>query len=181
MPGRELKHERVSMHEKLRELAISAVAAKAIPEDQIQHLFDSIWSDEELREELAEALILEACQRAVYMIRHEQMTKTKSQTGHARRGLDSLELSAPIIESAFLASWKMRDGRSLGEWTGKELKAEIEIVEAQVKGWTSMGTFYQRLSDAAGSRQISKRVKDEDAADIWREVSGRQSMKGNAA
>lgn len=81
-----------------------------------------------------------------------------------------IESRGRVAMEMFLSQWMMPDGRSLGEWNGKELKEHSYELASKAREMNKKSVFYRRLSEMCGERNVADAVAPEAAEKLWQNV-----------
>lgn len=142
--------------ERLYSLATRACDRFDSIEDQVDFMRRAINSNAKLRASIIDEAIEAAIRLKVHYVRHHIRTGQKMTVIHrpCTRGGKGVLMTLNTVSQSVINSWKMADGRPLGDWTGTQLLAQATVEEQQSRGLLANARFYQELGWRAGKKRV---------------------------
>ena len=153
---------------RLRDLAKEACNKHRDQAKAIKMVLNRLNAEPFLRDALLEDMIRDAIQASVYSVRAKNLAALKYR--ETDRDIESIASVAGTFRKAFLDNWTMPDGRTLGEYTGDELKPEIEYNESLAGELHRKAEFYGKLATLAGGRTVRQAIGNDKAERVWNEL-----------
>ena len=172
----------------LAALAHRAVVDHPVIEEAADALWAAIQLDADLRESLSEQLMQTAVREYVYRARSAYKIGVKDaalerlspvgvmEEGHGNGGMvmnpprcnmAAMQMRSDLAGQSILKTWRMPDGREIGEFRGDELIPYAETECTLGAGHKANAAFYASLALRAGKSLVRRKVKPHEADELW--------------
>ena len=154
------------------DIAQDAIVAHPDIESAFEYVKQKLDDDTELRDTLASAMIDSAIRTAIYSARHTDKTNLKQMPNHSERNGDIAAAMSDLAARSMLDSWRMDDGRVLGDVKGGELAELAEGDRAKAGGFFANAAFYEALAAKTPPRgKVRNAWKTGDVRALWERLN----------
>jgi hypothetical protein len=160
------------MSPELSEVVELVKASRGCPKEAGRRVLAYLNEHPEVMEEVNEAILHYGVMRSVYVARqHSNSAIKRAVANPCPRGLEVIAATSAAVAATIL-DLQMPDERTLGDWTGTELLAQVKREENTAAGYLRRARLFGELARIAGKHPVRKKVSVEQADQIWRRVSG---------